>query len=58
MKQLLNKSYSQTLAVLWNVLLVYVVYMIGRLAYYVENLQYFNFSFDTIRGGYSSTPQP
>ena len=51
MKQLLNKSYSQTLAVLWNVLLVYVVYMIGRLAYYVENLQYFNFSFDTIRGG-------
>ena len=51
MKQLLNKSYSQTLAVLWNVLLVYVVYMIGRLAYYVENLQFFNFSFDTIRGG-------
>ena len=51
MKQLLNKPYSQTLAVLWNVLLVYVVYMIGRLAYYVENLQYFNFSFDTIRGG-------
>ena len=51
MKQLLNKSYSQTLAVLWNVLLVYVVYMIGRLAYYVENLQYFNFSFDTSRGG-------
>lgn len=51
MKQQLNKPYSQTLAVLWNVLLVYVVYMIGRLAYYVENLQYFNFSFDTIRGG-------
>ena len=51
MKQLLNKPYSQTLAVLWNVLLVYVVYMIGRLAYYVENLQFFNFSFDTIRGG-------
>lgn len=51
MKQQLNKPYSQTLAVLWNVLLVYVVYMIGRLAYYVENLQFFNFSFDTIRGG-------
>ena len=51
MKRLLNKPYSQTLALLWNVLLVYVVYMIGRLAYYVENLQYFNFSFDTIRGG-------
>ena len=51
MKRLLNKPYSQTLALLWNVLLVYVVYMIARLAYYVENHQYFSFTFDTIRGG-------
>lgn len=51
MKQLLNKPYSQSLAVVWNLLLVYLVYQIARLAYYVENASYFNYTFDVFRGG-------
>ena len=40
MKKLLNKLYSPLLAVMWNLLLVYLVYQIARLEYYLENTDY------------------
>ena len=51
MKKLMSKTYSPLLAVLWNLLLVYVVYQIARLEYYLENLEYLTYSFNTWRGG-------
>jgi phosphoglycerol transferase MdoB-like AlkP superfamily enzyme len=51
MRQLLNKSYSPLLAVLWNLLLVYVVYQIARLTYYFENTDFLNYTLDVWRGG-------
>jgi phosphoglycerol transferase MdoB-like AlkP superfamily enzyme len=47
----MSKTYSPLLAVLWNLLLVYVVYQIARLEYYLENLEYLTYSFNTWRGG-------
>ena len=46
MRQLLNKIYSPLLAVLWNLLLVYLVYQIARLEYYVENRDYLSYTWD------------
>ena len=51
MRQLLQKIYSPLLAVLWNLLLVYVVYQIARLAYYLENSTLLTYSYDVWRGG-------
>ena len=51
MKQILNKLYSPLLAVLWNLLLVYLVYQIARLAYYAENTDYLSYSWDIFQGG-------
>lgn len=51
MRQLLNKPYSPLLAVLWNLLLVYLVYQIARLTYYLENTDYLNYTLDVWRGG-------
>lgn len=42
MKQLSQKIYSPLLALIWNLLLVYVVYQIARLAYLFENWSYFS----------------
>lgn len=39
MKHLLSKPYAPIVAVIWNILLVYVVYQIARLAYFFENAQ-------------------
>ena len=39
------------LAVLWNLLLAYVVYQIARLTYYFENTDYLNYTLDVWRGG-------
>ena len=51
MKKLMSKTYSPLLAVLWNLLLVYVVYQIARLEYYLENTDYLTYSFKAWRGG-------
>ena len=51
MKQLLNKIYSPPLAVVWNLLLVYLVYQIARLTYYAENASYLHYTSDVFRGG-------
>ena len=51
MKQLLQRYYSPLLAVLWNLLLVYVVYQVTRAEYWLENTKYLNYTFDVWRGG-------
>ena len=51
MKKLMSKTYSPLLAVLWNLLLVYVVYQIARQEYYLENTDYLTYSFNAWRGG-------
>ena len=47
----MSKTYSPLLAVLWNLLLVYVVYQIARQEYYLENTDYLTYSFNAWRGG-------
>lgn len=51
MKQLLSKPYAPIAAVIWNILLVYVVYQIARLAYFFENTQLLHYNSDVFRGG-------
>ena len=51
MNKLMSKTYSPLLAVLWNLLLVYIVYQGARLEYYLENMDYLTYSFDVWRGG-------
>ena len=51
MKQKFLKEYYSILAVLWNLLLIYMVYQIARLSYYLENTEFFSFSWDIFRGG-------
>ena len=51
MRQLKNKLFSPLFAVLWNLLLVYLVYQVARIEYWLENLSYFNYTFDVWRGG-------
>ncbi|MBO5615489.1 MAG: LTA synthase family protein, partial [Prevotella sp.] len=51
MKKLTDKLYSPFLAVLWNLLLVYLVYQIARLEYYFENTDFLSYSVDAWRGG-------
>jgi phosphoglycerol transferase MdoB-like AlkP superfamily enzyme len=36
---------------LWNLLLVYLVYQVARLAYYLENTEYLTYTLDALRGG-------
>lgn len=47
----MSKTYSPLLAVLWNLLLVYVVYQIARVEYYLENINYLTYGFNAWRGG-------
>jgi phosphoglycerol transferase MdoB-like AlkP superfamily enzyme len=47
----MTKIYSPVLAVLWNLLLAYLVYQTARLAYYLENSDYLSYSWDIFRGG-------
>ena len=47
----MTKTYSPVLAVLWNLLLAYLVYQTARLAYYLENSDYLSYSWDIFRGG-------
>ena len=51
MKQLLNKNYAPLLAMVWNLLLVFIVYQIARLEYYLENTSYLHYSADVWKGG-------
>lgn len=51
MKKLTDKLYSPLLAVLWNLLLVYLVYQIARLEYYLENTDYLSYSVGAWKGG-------
>ena len=51
MKQLTNKTFSPILAVLWNLLLVYLVYQVARVEYWLENSSYLNYTLDVWRGG-------
>ena len=51
MRRWMTKIYSPVLAVLWNLLLAYLVYQIARLAYYLENSDYLSYSWDIFRGG-------
>ena len=51
MKQLTNKTFSPILAVLWNLLLVYLVYQVARIEYWLENSSYLNYTLDVWRGG-------
>lgn len=51
MRQLNNKLFSPLLTVLWNLLLVYMVYQVARIEYWLENYSYLNYTFDVWRGG-------
>ena len=51
MRQLNNKLFSPLLVVLWNLLLVYLIYQIARIEYWLENSSYLNYTFDVWRGG-------
>ena len=50
-KKQLNKIYAPLLAVIWNLLLVYLLYQIARLEYYLENSTYLSYSIDVWCGG-------
>ena len=39
------------MVVLWNLLLVYLIYQIARIEYWLENSSYLNYTFDVWRGG-------
>ena len=51
MKQLTNKTFSPILALLWNLLLVYLTYQVARIEYWLENSSYLNYTFDVWHGG-------
>jgi len=51
MRKLNNKLFSPLLVVLWNLLLVYLVYQVARIEYWLENSSYLNYTFDVWRGG-------
>ena len=51
MKQMMHKPYATILALLWNLLLVYLVYQVARAEYFFENTHYLNYTFEVFRGG-------
>lgn len=51
MKNICRSVFAPAAALLWNLLLVYLVYQIARLEYYLENASYFNYTFDMFVGG-------
>ena len=46
-----EKVFFPVVAVVWNLLLVYLFYQIARVEYYFENASYFNYTADVFRGG-------
>ena len=51
MKGLMNKPWGSIVAVVWNLLLIYLVYQVARWEYYLENSSYLNYTADTFLGG-------
>ena len=51
MKNICRSVLAPAAALLWNLLLVYLVYQMARLEYYLENVSYFNYTFDMFVGG-------
>ncbi len=51
MKNICRSVFAPAAALLWNLLLVYLVYQMARLEYYLENVSYFNYTFDMFVGG-------
>ena len=50
-KELFSQSYAPTVAVVWNLLQVFGVYQLARLAYFFENDDYLTYTADIFRGG-------
>ena len=51
MKKILNTVYSPLVTLLWNLLLVFLTYQIARMAFYLENSSYLNYTSDVFLGG-------
>ena len=51
MKQLMHKIYSPLVAMLWNLLMVFLTYQVARVEYYLENSDLLNYNVDIFRGG-------
>ena len=48
---MMNKIYSPLLAVLWNLLLVFLIYQVARFAYWLENSDMLRYTYDVWCGG-------
>ena len=46
-----KRFFTPVVAVVWNLLLVYLAYQIARAEYYLENASYFNYTAEVFRGG-------
>ena len=51
MRKVMNKIYAPLLAVLWNLLLVFLTYQVARLAYWLENSDMLRYTCDIWCGG-------
>lgn len=51
MRKVMNKLYAPLLAVLWNLLLVFLTYQVARLAYWLENSDMLRYTCDIWCGG-------
>ena len=51
MRKVMNKIYSPLLAVLWNLLLVFLTYQVARFAYWLENSDMLRYTYDVWCGG-------
>ena len=51
MKKILNTVYSPLVTLLWNLLLAFLTYQIARMAFYLENSSYLNYTSDVFFGG-------
>jgi phosphoglycerol transferase MdoB-like AlkP superfamily enzyme len=52
MRRILQKIYAPVVAVVWNLLLVYLLYQVARLEYYLENSAYLNYTAEVMRGSW------
>ena len=50
-KNRLSFVFAPAVAVVWNLLLAFIVYQIARYAYYLENTDYLTYTSDIFRGG-------
>ena len=51
MKWWMNRPWASVVAIVWNLLLIYLVYQIARCEYYLENTSYLNYTSDVFKGG-------